>query len=304
MATMRLVTFMLEDGRARLGLEREDGGCVDLAAVEPAWDSLDGLWRWAGGDREVLRNGLAAALTEAPAVANPFRRTFSYRLSEVWAAGVTYEQSRSARERESHGGEDFYRRVYDAPRPELFFKAPGLRVAGPGDTLGLRPDSRWTVPEPELVVILGPDGQIFGYTVGNDLSARDIEGENPLYLPQAKIFHRSAAMGPVVVWADGFDAAHAAIEMTIEREGRSVFRAATSTARMRRPIPELVEYLARAWPLAPWTALMTGTGIVPPDDFALQDGDTIRITVEGIGTLVNPVRTVSREWVPAVLPTE
>lgn len=301
MTTMRLVTFVGEAGADRLAVEGDGGKWVDLTAWNPSWHSLESLWQWAGGERGTLEAALEEALTGGPAMTARPAPTFAHRLSEVWAAGVTYEQSRSARERESRGGEDFYRRVYDADRPELFFKAPGCRVAGPGDTLGLRPDSRWTVPEPELVAILAPDGQIFGYTVGNDLSARDIEGENPLYLPQAKIFHQSAAMGPALVLAGGFEADNARIGMAIERAGHTIVEEATSTARMRRSIPELIDYLARAWPLAPWTALMTGTGIVPPDAFKLQDGDVIRITIAGIGTLVNPVRTISREWVPPVL---
>lgn len=222
---------------------------------------------------------------------------FPFAVSEIWAAGVTYERSRDARREESQGFDAIYLKVYDAERPELFYKLNGRRMAQPGETMGLRPDAHWHVPEPELTVLLGPDGEIFGYTCGNDLSARDVEAANPLYLPQAKIFHKSASLGPSVALAETVDPAALNIALTIRREGEEVFRGEVSTRRMRRTPRELVHYLGLAWPLEPWTALMTGTGIVPPDDFALQDGDEMIIHIDGIGSLVNDVRVIAPDWV-------
>ncbi|MGC8489603.1 MAG: fumarylacetoacetate hydrolase family protein, partial [Clostridia bacterium] len=205
-------------------------------------------------------------------------------------------RSRDAREDESQGWDALYRHVYDAPRPEIFFKHPGFRMAQPNEPMGIRPDARWHVPEPELSVVIGPDGGIFGFTAGNDLSARDLEGTNPLYLPQAKMFHKSASLGPSVAIVDSLDANQLEIACTITRGGLRLFSGTTTTSLIRRPLEELVRVLGYAWPLEPWTVLMTGTGIVPPDDVALQDGDEIAISITGIGTLTNPVRTISRDW--------
>jgi 2-dehydro-3-deoxy-D-arabinonate dehydratase len=210
---------------------------------------------------------------------------------EVWAAGVTYYHSRDARMAESKdaGGGDFYDRVYLAERPELFFKATANRVAAPGEPVRIRSDAKWSVPEPELTLVINPRAQIIGYTIGNDMSSRDIEGENPLYLPQAKIYDRSCALGPGVLVASDPLPPSTAIRLEINREGQSVFAGATTLAGLRRKPGELVAYLFRDNEFPAGVYLMTGTGIVPPDSFTLAAGDRIRITIDPIGTLENPV---------------
>ncbi|MCS6775592.1 MAG: fumarylacetoacetate hydrolase family protein [Chloroherpetonaceae bacterium] len=208
---------------------------------------------------------------------------------EVWAAGVTYESSKLARMAESEAGGDFYARVYVADRPELFLKATPHRVVGPNDTIRIRADSRWNVPEPELAVALAANGRILGYTIGNDMSSRDIEGANPLYLPQAKVYRASCALGPVIVPADGLNPHTLTIQMTVLRGQEVVFAGSTSTAQMRRTVAELVGWLFRENDFPQGVFLLTGTGIIPPDDFTLQSGDEIRIEIEGIGTLRNSV---------------
>jgi 2-dehydro-3-deoxy-D-arabinonate dehydratase len=208
---------------------------------------------------------------------------------EVWAAGVTYLRSKDARMEEAReaGGGNFYDRVYNAARPELFFKATPHRVVGPGGKVRIRGDSKWNVPEPELTLAINSAGRIFGFSVGNDMSSRDIEGENPLYLPQAKSYMGSAGLGPCLVVSDELPGADTAIELAILRMGRVVFAGATSVSQIKRPLPSLAEYLFRdnSFPAGAW--LMTGTGIVPPDAFTLEHGDEIRITIEPAGTLVN-----------------
>jgi 2-dehydro-3-deoxy-D-arabinonate dehydratase len=209
---------------------------------------------------------------------------------ELWAAGVTYLRSRTARmeESETAGGGDFYDRVYRADRPELFLKATPHRIVGHGGALHLRSDSKWIVPEPELVLVVTPRGSIVGYTIGNDLSCRDIEGENPLYLPQAKTFDRCAALGPALLVSSA-PPADAAVRLTVRRVGRAVAEGATTLAQMKRTPEELVGYLFRDNAHPSGCLLMTGTGVVPPDDFSLQPGDVVDITIDGIGTLSNTV---------------
>jgi len=209
---------------------------------------------------------------------------------EVWAAGVTYIRSKAAREAESEGAARFYDMVYTAPRPELFFKATPRRVIGPGGLVRIRQDARWSVPEPELALVVSPDLRIVGYTVGNDMSSRDIEGENPLYLPQAKVYTGSCAMGPVVTLAEFLPpASQVSIELVITRGGREAFRGATTLERMARKLPDLVEWLGRDNDFPDGVILFTGTGVVPPDDFTLASGDVVTIAVAGIGTLENRV---------------
>lgn len=209
---------------------------------------------------------------------------------EVWAAGVTYRRSRDARMEESTQ-KDVYDLVYDADRPEIFLKATPQRVVHPGEAVTIRSDSTWDVPEPELALVINRHGEIVGYTVGNDMSSRSIEGENPLYLPQAKIYDGSASLGPVVVLASEIDdPLDLRIELVIERGGDEAFRGETSTEQIHRSLDELASYLFRGSAHADGAFLMTGTGIVPPDDFTLDEGDTVHITIEGIGTLTNPVR--------------
>jgi 2-dehydro-3-deoxy-D-arabinonate dehydratase len=210
---------------------------------------------------------------------------------EVWAAGVTYYRSRTARMAESHdaGADNFYDRVYTAERPELFFKATAHRVAGPGQSVRIRRDSRWNVPEPELALMITREGQIVGYTIGNDMSSRDIEGENPLYLPQAKVYDRSCALGPCVLISEEPPDATTEIKLEIVRVDATAFVGTTTLSQLKRSPESLVEFLYRDNSFPQGCFLLTGTGIVPGDDFTLQSGDEIRITIEAIGTLVNTV---------------
>jgi 2-dehydro-3-deoxy-D-arabinonate dehydratase len=213
---------------------------------------------------------------------------------EVWAAGVTYAWSREARVKEAVT-KDIYVHVYEAARPELFFKAVPEKVVGPNDWIGLRGDSGWNVPEPELALVLNPAMQIVGYTVGNDVSSRDIEGENPLYLPQAKIYRHSCALGPAIALAGDVDARDLAIRLTILRDGDVAFLGETSTAHIHRPLGELAAYLGRYNDFPYGCLLLTGTGIVPGDDFTLQDGDEVSIAIQGIGVLRNRVKQLQVE---------
>jgi 2-dehydro-3-deoxy-D-arabinonate dehydratase len=210
---------------------------------------------------------------------------------EVWAAGVTYFRSRSARMAESKdaGGGDFYDRVYTADRPELFFKATASRVAGPGSNVRIRVDAKWSVPEPELTLLINPRGQIIGYTAGNDMSSRDIEGENPLYLPQAKVYDRSCALGPCILVSSDPLPATTPIRIEILRGASAAFSGATTLAELKRKPADLAAYLFRENTFPFGAFLMTGTGIVPPDDFTLAAGDKVRITIDPIGTLENDV---------------
>lgn len=208
---------------------------------------------------------------------------------EVWAAGVTYFRSRDARMEESKagGGGDFYDRVYEAPRPELFFKATASRVVGPNGRVAIRDDAKWSVPEPEWTLLVSPGGKITGFTIGNDMSSRDIEGENPLYLPQAKVYHRSCALGPCILLNDGTFDYRSEIRMEIFRDDKTEFTDSTTLASLRRDPKSLVEYLYRNNVFPQGCFLLTGTGIVPPDTFTLQVNDRIEITIPQIGKLVN-----------------
>ena len=212
---------------------------------------------------------------------------------EVWAAGVTYLRSRDARMEES-SQRDVYDRVYDADRPELFLKATPNRVSGPGEAIAIRGDSGWDVPEPELAILLNAHGELVGYTIGNDVSSRSIEGENPLYLPQAKVYSRCAALGPAIVTIEELpDVSNLEIQLTIRRDGRQLFEDSTATSQLHRSLSDLMEYLQRDNEFPAGVFLMTGTGIVPPSEFTLQDGDEVTIRIEGIGSLVNPVVRLS-----------
>lgn len=239
-----------------------------------------------------------ALVTQRLATARPLATTVNestlhapLESQEVWAAGVTYLRSKSARMEESKdaGGGTFYDRVYEADRPELFFKSTPHRVAPPRGEVRIRADSRWNVPEPELTLAINASGRIFGYTIGNDMSSRDIEGENPLYLPQAKVYHRSAALGPCILISDTLPAPETTIALEIRRAGVSAFAGDTTVGRIKRPLPSLAEWLFRENSFPHGCLLMTGTGIVPPDTFTLQRGDEIRITIPPVGTLINSV---------------
>ncbi|MGC2400739.1 MAG: fumarylacetoacetate hydrolase family protein [Acidobacteriaceae bacterium] len=210
---------------------------------------------------------------------------------EVWASGVTYYRSRNARmeEAKTAGGGDFYDRVYSAERPELFMKATPNRVVGHRGKVAIRKDATWSVPEPELTLLAGPKGNILGYTIGNDMSSRDIEGENPLYLPQAKVYDRACALGPGILITSETIPSSTEIQLEILRSGKTAFSGATVLTELKRSFSTLLEYLFRDNGFPNGCFLLTGTGIVPPDEFTLHQGDEIRITITGIGTLINTV---------------
>jgi len=243
--------------------------------------------------RDDLRTYLESEIANATSSAQPGPATLLPPLAaqEVWAAGVTYFRSRTARMEESQtaGGGSFYDRVYQAERPELFFKSSPHRVVGPGAAVHIRSDSKWNVPEPELTLLVTPNGNLIGYTIGNDMSSRDIEGENPLYLPQAKVYDRSCALGPCILLSADPLPLETAIQLEIFRGAQTVFSGETILAQMKRTPDVLIKYLFLENTFPYGCFLLTGTGIVPPDTFSLQPGDRIRITIDPIGTLENPV---------------
>jgi 2-dehydro-3-deoxy-D-arabinonate dehydratase len=253
--------------------------------VSPSWDDLIARDHLLDYLEELVRG---ARLVEAPVGEDLLPPIGS---QEVWAAGVTYYRSRDARMQESKdaGGGSFYDRVYLAARPELFFKATSHRVVGPNGKVAIRGDASWSVPEPELTLLVTPRGQIAGYTVGNDMSSRDIEGENPLYLPQAKVYDRSCALGPCLLLSRDPLPLATPIEIEIHRSGNVEFSGSTTLKELKRDPKQLVEYLYRYNSFPNGCFLLTGTGIVPPDSFTLQTGDEIRITIPPIGTLANLV---------------
>jgi 2-dehydro-3-deoxy-D-arabinonate dehydratase len=268
---------------------------------------LDGRVRWVTGEAgefATLPASLAellsldvddarAAVDSASERVDPARLSFLAPVDEqeVWGAGVTYRRSRDGRAEEATDA-SIYDRVYEAQRPEVFFKSIAAKVVADGEAVGIRADSDWNVPEPELGLVINSRAEIFGYVVGNDMSSRSIEGDNPLYLPQAKVYDRSCALGPsiVPVW----DAPEAAkvISISILRGDLEVFSGTTTTELIARPMTELVEWLFIAMSFPTGVVLLTGTGIVPEKDFTLERGDTVTISIEGVGTLANPVTIV------------
>ncbi|MGB8260155.1 MAG: fumarylacetoacetate hydrolase family protein [Terracidiphilus sp.] len=272
-------------------LFRTDAGCF----VEE-----DGLYYHLGTadwDELLTNEDLAGRLEQAIAGTAPLRDSHGARLlkpivrQEVWAAGVTYTRSRGARVEESKaaGGGDFYDRVYSAERPELFFKSTASRTVGTGEKVRIRSDAHWSVPEPELTLLVSPKGKITGYTIGNDMSSRDIEGENPLYLPQAKVYDGSCALGPAILVSTGPLPHSTRIEIEILRHGRVEFSGSVELSELKRDPRTLVEYLYRDNSFEYGCFLMTGTGIVPPPSFTLAHGDRVRIAIEPIGVLENEV---------------
>ncbi len=275
-------------GSGEVGVVRVDGS----NAVPLELGLIDGIDTLA----DVLAATDPAALVEELAIPAAARPLASLKLlapvdrQEVWAAGVTYKRSKVAREEESAGAAQFYDKVYSAPRPELFLKATSERVVHPGGPIRVRKDSKWNVPEPELTLVVSPDLRIVGYTIGNDVSSRDIEGENPLYLPQAKVYDGSCAVGPVVVLATAVPKlTEAEIRLVIRRGGSVAFDGATSVSQMARTPEDLVSWLGKENRFPAGVLLLTGTGIVPPDEFSLAPGDHVEISISGIGTLSNPV---------------
>ena len=209
---------------------------------------------------------------------------------EVWAAGVTYKRSQTARMEESETSADCYDRVYQSARPEIFLKATPNRVSGPGEPVRIRADSKWDVPAPELALVMNSRLELVGFTIGNDVSSRDIEGENPLYLPQAKVYNQCCGLGPYIVLASSVaDPSALEISLSIERDGNSAFQGETSISEMARSFDDLLGWLGRENSFPNGAFLLTGTGIVPDSDFTLQDGDLVHISISGIGTLSNPV---------------
>jgi 2-dehydro-3-deoxy-D-arabinonate dehydratase len=285
---MRLAKLRLADGSIRVALV-EDGGqfrVLDLTQVDRARSLMDIL-------NSPDPMGLARFLIDSKAplldsrlvtIVAPIDR------QEVWAAGVTYKRSQVARMQESETGASHYDRVYTAPRPEIFFKATPNRVSGPGEPLRVRADSNWSVPEPELALVISPAKKLVGFTVGNDMSARDIEGENPLYLPQAKVYNGCCGLGPYVLIPESpIDRPATKIRLKIERGGETVFAGETDLGQMKREFHELIDWLTRENDLVTGAFLLTGTGVVPPDNFTLIDGDVSSIEITGIGTLTNPI---------------
>ena len=266
--------YLLEHNNAFYSLEND------------SWDALI--------TRDDLQSHLTKSIKGLPALShNPLENPAILRApigsQEVWAAGVTYFRSRDARmeESKSAGGGDFYSRVYNAERPELFFKATPNRVVGHNGKVAIRKDASWSVPEPELTLLISPAGKILGYTIGNDMSSRDIEGENPLYLPQAKVYGRSCALGPGILISSEPLPPSTEIRLEILRVGQTAFAGSTNLRNLKREPATLVQYLYRDNPFPNGCFLLTGTGIVPPDSFTLHPGDEIRITIEAIGTLIN-----------------
>lgn len=254
-----------ESRNVRLSIDELFRADEPLDLVREAWDS---------GSPGDLPDGLVAPIGS----------------QEVWAAGVTYYRSRTARMEESEeaGGDRFYDLVYDAERPELFFKATARRVRAPGATVGIRSDSTWDVPEPELTLAINKNGKVFGATIGNDMSSRSIEGENPLYLPQAKVYTGSASLGPCLL-VGSLPGPDDEITLSISRNGEEVFRGKTAVSQLKRGYDELAGFLFKENDFPDGALLMTGTGVVPDHPFTLQSGDEVSITIDGIGTLTNTV---------------
>ena len=280
---MNIVRYELH-GETHVGLHT-DGAVTEIEGVS----ALAQLWQLPAAQ---LRTRLSRSGTGPVVPLSKVRLLAPVDAStEVWACGVTYKVSREARIEESERAADAYSLVYDAQRPELFFKSVPWRVRGPGAPIGIRADSEVDVPEPELAVVINRFGEIVGYTVCNDVSSRSIEGANPLYLPQAKTYYGSCALGPWITPAwDVGDPYALAIDLAIERDGREHWRGRTSTSLLHRRLDELVGYVMRGDVHPDGAVLATGTGIVPPAPFTLADGDTVRITIDEIGTLTNPVR--------------
>jgi 2-dehydro-3-deoxy-D-arabinonate dehydratase len=281
---MRLIKFATDDSSSpHVGLLQEDGVLALASGPEC-------LSRVLHADDAVAEVRGLIDRTGPPLAVASVRILAPLDAQEVWGAGVTYERSKVARQEESEGAASFYDLVYRANRPELFFKATPGRVVGPGQAIRVRSDSKWSVPEPELALALSPALKLVGFTVGNDVSARDIEGENPLYLPQAKVYQASCALGPCITLAPAMPPrAEIGIRLDIERQGRPVYHGETSVARMARGLEDLIDWLGRENRFPDGVILLTGTGIVPPDDFTLESGDRVSITIDGIGTLTNPV---------------
>lgn len=285
---MKICRFRSGNDAVHVGLVTEDSTIrvlspAGLTTLQPLLESDDPVARLEGIDLEKMPR---VPLSEVQLCA-PVER------QEVWAAGVTYLRSKAARMEESEFSANAYDRVYDAVRPEIFFKALPEKVVATGEPVGIRSDAKWNVPEPELALVMNSRGRIVGYTIGNDMSSRDIEGENLLYLPQAKTYHRSCALGPWITLGTPESAARSwGIKLEIHRSGQCVFSGETSVGQIKRNFEELAEFLFRCQVFPHGAVLLTGTGIVPAETFTLQAGDRIDIGISGIGSLRNPVAVV------------
>ncbi|MGB9953003.1 MULTISPECIES: fumarylacetoacetate hydrolase family protein [unclassified Haloarcula] len=284
--------YQLRDGNSqRLAVETGDS-TYDLTSVKPQLRTFRDLLK-SSSIAETAPDELSARHLDAAEAVSEQRlgadATDPVTADEVWAAGVTYQISEEARTEESDTPE-MYLDVYDAERPEIFFKSTPNRTVGPGEAVGIRADSDWDVPEPELAVVLY-EGEIVGYTVGNDMSSRSIEGQNPLYLPQAKVYDRCCSVGPAVA-TDIEDPHSLTLSMSIHRGGDRVYHGETNTSEMKRTCEELVSYYTAHNAVPELSVLLTGTSLVPDDDFTLQEGDEVTIDIESIGTLKNPVTVV------------
>jgi len=285
---MKLCRFLTADDQAVVGLSLDDATVLDLstAGVERLESVLehDNPVRLL---RELTEDTLRAHLIQKVRLLAPVDQ------QEVWAAGVTYLRSKKARMEESDFSATAYDKVYEAERPELFFKSMPAKVVGPGEAIGIRKDSKWNVPEPELALVINSRGKVVGYTIGNDMSSRDIEGENLLYLPQAKIYNRSCALGPwITVGVSEQNARSWKIQLQIKRDGRAAFEGETSVGQIKRSFEDLAGFLFRSQSFPNGAVLLTGTGIVPPDGFTLRAQDSVRINISGIGSLENSVTVV------------
>jgi len=285
---MKLCRFKNAEGEVRVGLAVDESTIADLSAA--GVESITSLLE----DTNSTQRISDLAERDLPQLAlSEVKLLTPVEGQEVWAAGVTYLRSKKARMEESDFSANAYDLVYEAARPEIFFKSLPNKVVGPGEAVGIREDSKWNVPEPELTLVINSAKQLVGYTIGNDMSSRDIEGENLLYLPQAKVYDRSCAVGPwIVVGANEAEVREWTIGVEIERGGNAVFNGETSINNIKRTFDELVDYLCRSQTFSKGAMLLTGTGVVSDDDFTLANDDVIRITISGIGTLENPVATV------------
>jgi 2-dehydro-3-deoxy-D-arabinonate dehydratase len=285
---MKICRFQSSAHQARIGVVAEDSNLLDLTAV-----GLADLTSLLEADDPLAKAG-ELAKSGAPRVPlSQVQLLAPVERQEVWAAGVTYLRSKSARMEESDFSASAYDRVYAAERPEIFFKSTAEKVVPTGGQVGIRRDATWNVPEPELALVLNSRGQIVGHTIGNDMSSRDIEGENLLYLPQAKTYYRACALGPWILLGTPESVAREwTIRLVIRRNGADVFSGDTSVGQIKRRFNELAEYLFRSQVFLHGAVLLTGTGIVPPERFTLNEGDVVRIEVSGIGALENTVAVV------------
>lgn len=281
---MKLAKYQLASGAAQVGLVENDLMTpLRASAAQPSLFDLLESEDVAATAASLLDRDRQFRLSEAQLLP-------PVDCQEVWAAGVTYKRSKTARMEESEAAASCYDRVYVSPRPELFLKATPHRVAGQGQPLRIRQDAQWSVPEPELAVVLNTRLEIVGYTVGNDMSSRDIEGDNPLYLPQAKVYDQCCGIGPWITLAADMPPREAiGIELVIQRDGAVVFQGRTGVDQLARSPEDLVGWLGRDNSFPGGAFLLTGTGIVPDSSFTLQAGDRVEITIDGIGTLSNPI---------------